>query len=88
MIGESDMTALKSGEMGAPEDVVKGRELICLADSREEAEQIAKDYGIELVDFAHGVASFHTAEDLGAVLERGKEKNLKQLDINRFNKTY
>ena len=88
MIGESDMTALKSGEMGAPEDVVKGRELICLADSREEAEEIAKSYGIELVEFSYGVASFHTDEDLQDVITRGKGKGLKELSINTFNKAF
>ena len=88
MIGESDMTALKSGEMGAPEDVVKGRELICLADSREEAEEIAKSYGIELVHFSSGVASFHTDGDPADVIKRGKEQGLKELSINRYNKAF
>lgn len=54
--------------------VPEGQELFCLAKTEEEAKEIAALYGIELVDFSFGVATFHTEEKPGEVIARG-EKN-------------
>ncbi len=73
-------------DSGSAGSVVKGMELICLAESKQEAEEIASSYGIDLVDFSNGVAAFHTDEDPQAVIEKGKDKGLKELSLNRLNR--
>ena len=65
--------------------MTEGAELYCLADSQEEAGEIADLYGIELVDFDLGVATFHTEEDPGAVIQRGKENGWRSLSLNGTN---
>ena len=56
--------------------------LFTLADTAEEAQKIAGDYGIELVEFSYGVASFYTDKDLKELIEWGRQQGLKPLDIN------
>ncbi len=63
-------------------EVAKGNELFCLADSEEEAKKIAELYGIELVEFSNGVATFHTEEPLDEVIKRGQDNGWKLLEIN------
>ncbi len=63
----------------------EGRELMAPAASREEAEEIAALYGVELVDYEHGYALFHTEEDPSAVRERGRENGWPELEINSLN---
>ncbi len=75
-------TGLLEGE--SFRDFVEGKELLCLADSREEAESVAKLYGIELVEFSYGVASFHTTQDPPEVIRRGRENGWKPLDLNQI----
>ena len=65
-----------------PLGIVEGRELMCSAGGREEAEDIAEKYAIELVDYGLGVAVFHTEEDPSAVIERGKKQGLPELSKN------
>ena len=60
----------------------EGRELMAGVSSREEAEEIALLYGIELVDCSEYIACFHTEEDLGEVINRGKENGWPPLEIN------
>ncbi|MBR5420065.1 MAG: hypothetical protein IK115_02835 [Lachnospiraceae bacterium] len=61
---------------------VEGRELIALTDSEEEAQLIADQYGITLVVYAQGVATFHTEEDPQEVIKRGEENDLPKLYLN------
>lgn len=70
------------------DDVVKGSELMCLAEDRDEAEKTAEQYGIELVDFSYGVATFHTDEDLNTVIRKGKKNGWKELSINHYSKAF
>ncbi len=60
-----------------------GEELLCMADSEEEAKRIAELYQIELIRYGDGVAVFHTEEDPRAVIERGVKESLPGLSINR-----
>ena len=60
----------------------EGRELMAPAASREEAEEIAALYGIELVDYKHGYALFHTEENPSAVRERGVKNGWPELEPN------
>lgn len=62
--------------------VSEGEELLCIAESEQEAENIAELYGIELVRFSHGIAVFHTDEDLEAVAARGAENGWPELSPN------
>lgn len=62
--------------------IAEGKELICTVESREEAEEIASLYGIELVECSEYVAAFHTEEDPYEVIRRGEEKGWPSLEIN------
>lgn len=64
--------------------VVEGEELMCLVDTKSEAEEIAKLYDIELVTFADGVATFHTDKNLQEVIQTGKDNNWSELSINHI----
>ncbi len=63
-------------------EVVSGSELLMLAEDRNEAENVAEMYGIELVDYSYGVATFHTEEDPSAVIARGRENGWPALELN------
>ena len=62
--------------------VAEGEELLCLCDSQEEAERIAGLYGIELVEYSYGVATFHAEGDLSALIEQGKAEGWPGLSFN------
>ena len=61
---------------------VSGAELLCLVKDEAEAKAIAEQYGIELVRFRYGLASFHTEEDPYAVQQKGKQNGWPELSIN------
>lgn len=56
--------------------------LMAAAESEEEAQEIAEQYGIELVSFENGIALYHTEEDPFDVIARGQENGYPQLSIN------
>ncbi len=60
----------------------KGEELFCLVNSEEEAVEIARLYGFELVSCRENVATFHTDEAPEAVIERGKANGWPLVEIN------
>jgi len=62
--------------------VAEGQELFMLSDSEEEAKKVAETYGIKLVDFSHGVATFHTEESPSTVIRQGREKGWPELSLN------
>ena len=72
-----------AGQSGRFLGAAPGRELFARAASEEEAQSIADLYGIALVRYVHGVASYHTEEDPGAVVARGVENGWPRLEINR-----
>ena len=63
-------------------EIAQGAELLMLADSRGEAERVATLYGIELVEYSYGVATFHTEENPQTVINRGIENGWPRLDLN------
>lgn len=69
--------------LGPVDEFSSEEPLICAAETRAEAEAIAAQYGIELVSFDYGVASFYTQEDPRAVIERGLENGWPELELNR-----
>ena len=69
-------------------DYVEGKELMCLIDTKEEAEAIARQYGIQLVEFSYGVATFHTDENPNDVIAMGLKLGYPELSLNRVMHTY
>ncbi|MCI7808355.1 hypothetical protein MR626_03575 [bacterium] len=66
-------------------DAVSDRgQLMAGAESRQEAEELARLYGITLVDYQHQVALFFTEEDPGEVIQRGKDNGWPELSLNRI----
>ena len=63
----------------------EGEELMAVVSSEEEAQSIADQYGITLVHYGHGVATFHTEEDLGTLIQRGKDNGWPALKPNHSN---
>ena len=60
-------------------------ELICLADSEEEANSIAADYDITVKNFGFGVAVFDCGDkDIFELIEFGKVHGLKELSVNHI----
>lgn len=60
----------------------EGEELLTLVKTEEEAKAIAEQYGIELVSFSYGVATFHTEEDPRDVIARGEKNGWPTLSLN------
>ena len=70
-------------ELENPDSVDPEVPLLCIAETREDAEKVASLYGITLVDYQDGVASFFTEEDPREVLQRGKAQGWPELSLNR-----
>ena len=69
--------------MGGSYPTIDGeRPLICLADSLEQAQQIARLYGIELVDYTEGLACFYTEAEPETVIAQGMEQGWPELSLN------
>ncbi len=86
---ESSEEKLQAGSDESPEeklqvvsDAAEGRELMASAGSEKEAMEIAERYGIELVEYSNKIAVFHTDEDPGKVIEKGKTEGWPLLSIN------
>lgn len=56
--------------------------LMASVKSEEEAQEIAEQYGVELIAFENGIALYHTEEDPFEVIARGQENGYPQLSIN------
>lgn len=79
--GEALVDEITEGEPVLNDEVMPGEELLCLCDTEEEAKEIADMYGIELVQFSYGVATFH-AENPRDVIALGQEKGYPALELN------
>ncbi|MCH5260639.1 MAG: hypothetical protein J1F18_12835 [Lachnospiraceae bacterium] len=73
---------LPSGEMSATAP------LMSLAESEEEARNIAELYGIVFVSFQNGVATYYTDEDPYQVIARGEENGYPAVYINYRNEPF
>jgi len=60
----------------------EGKELMSLAENREEALKIAELYGVELVSYSYGVAVYHTDENPQDVIRRGSDNGWPLIEIN------
>ncbi len=63
-------------------DYSKEEPLFALVKTQDAAEKIASDYGIELVVFSSGVATYYTDKDLSELIRWGKEQGFAPLEIN------
>ncbi|MCR5090538.1 MAG: hypothetical protein K6C08_13635 [Oscillospiraceae bacterium] len=63
-------------------DYVFGEELLALTDSEEDAKKLAELYGISLVSFSDGVATFHTEEDPEIIVQTGTDKGWPPVEVN------
>ncbi len=61
---------------------VAENQLMALADTEEQAKEIAVQYGIEFVSFENGLALYHTEEDPFQVITRGQENGYPQISVN------
>ena len=61
---------------------VAENQLMALADTEEQAKEIAAQYGIEFVSFENGLALYHTEEDPFEVITRGQENGYPQISVN------
>ena len=68
----------------APQKGVYSEEkpLMATVASEAEAKELAELYGITLVEFNIGIATFYTEEDLMVVIQRGQENGWTPLEIN------
>lgn len=66
----------------------EGEELVCLAATREDAQKIADMYGITLVTFDQGVATFHTEDNPADIIAMGAEKGYPPLELNSIVTAY
>ena len=62
--------------------------LMCIVESQEEAEAIAEQYGITLLECNHGVAVFYTEENPNEVIRRGMEQGWPELSLNQIRQSY
>lgn len=62
-------------------------QLMCIAETEEEAQEIAELYGITLVEYGYGVASFFTEENPREVIKRGQENGWPELSLNSISTT-
>lgn len=65
-----------------PDAVSPTGQLLCRAESLEEAESLAELYGITLVSFNDGLAVFYTEEDPRDVIQRGRDNGWPELSRN------
>lgn len=63
-------------------------EVIALADTLEEAEEIAGLYGIELSSYSYGVATYTTDKSLKELMELGLENDYPELTPNYEQELY
>ena len=76
--------AVPSNPMGYSEE----EPLFALVETQDAAEKIASDYGIELVNFSSGVATYYTDKDLTELIRWGKEQGFAPLEINYTSHLY
>lgn len=83
-VSDTVIVVVTDGETIAPGTTtpVAGQELVATADSQEEAQQIAEMYGITLVKYEYGAATYTTTDDPQAVIAYGKAKGYPSLSIN------
>ena len=65
-----------------PQNISEEEPLMATVESREEAEAIAQQYGITLVSWGYGIATFFTEENPQDVIQRGLAQGWPELSLN------
>lgn len=79
----ADPETEESGDTGiADMRLEEAPQLTALADSLEEAQEIADLYGIELEKYSYGVATYYTDKDISELINMGMEKGYPTLAPN------
>lgn len=76
------MKTVDIGDMGIDAVPIAEEQLMAIVNTQEEAEEIAKLYGIVFVSYENGVALYQTDEDPFEVIARGEANGYPQLSIN------
>lgn len=63
-------------------------ELVGIVENEEEAKKLAESYGIVLVRYAEGIATYQTIQTYDEIKKIEKEKGLPELSINEVNKVF
>lgn len=71
-----------AGTISSDMESEESPQLTALADSLEEAQEIADLYGIELDSYAYGVASYFTDKDISELINMGMEQGYPTLAPN------
>lgn len=79
--GQSYPPTLSQSQI-VPQNISPEEPLMATAESQEEAEAIAKQYGITLVSWGYGIATFHTEENPQEVIQRGLAQGWPELSLN------
>lgn len=69
-------------------EYAEGEELFCLVATREDAQKIADMYGITLVTFDQGVATYHAEGNPTDIIAMGAEKGYPPLEQNSIVTAY
>ena len=75
----------KAVPIAPPETETTGGRLMCAAETVEQAQQIAQQYGVALLKFQYGLAVFYTEENPQTVIERGLAQGWPELSLDRQN---
>lgn len=81
LLPQTDIDPISAGSSDSPQ-------LTALADSLEEAQEIADLYGIELDSYSYGVAAYHTDKDISELIRLGLENDYPTLAPNDTNTLY
>jgi hypothetical protein len=80
---DAEISAAEGTEPDASQGEISDTEpLTAMVDSEDEAKEIAGLYGITLVSYEYGIATFYTEEDPEQVIQRGIENGYPELEIN------
>lgn len=78
----SDESITPIGAISSEEELSDSSQLTALADTLEEAQEIADLYGIELDTFSYGVATYHTDKDISELIQLGLDNEYPTLAPN------
>ena len=78
----SDETITSTGAVSSEEEISDSSQLTALADTLEEAQEIADLYGIELDTYSYGVATYHTDKDISDLIQLGLDNDYPTLAPN------
>jgi hypothetical protein len=82
-VTDGETSATEGTEPDASQGEISDTEpLTAMVDSEDEAKEIAGLYGITLVSYEYGIATFYTEEDPEQVIQRGIENGYPELEIN------